>query len=89
VFDEGQDTWDFMTDRKGRVADNVAFRIDYDEWCRRQSARDQAIITDLSMGETTGTVAKKHGVSDGLISQYRRRYADSWRAYIADKREMA
>jgi transposase-like protein len=78
-----------MTDRKGRVADNVAFRLDYEEWCQRQSTRDQAIIADLSMGETTGEVAKKYGVSPALISQFRRKYADSWKVYITDKREMA
>jgi len=53
-----------------------------------RSLRDQAIILDLARNETTGDVAKKYGVSDGLISQYRKRYEASWNEYIADKREL-
>ena len=42
---------------------------------------------DLAMSETTGDVAKKYKVSAGLISQYRKRYAESWNDFIADKRK--
>jgi len=88
-FGDKQDTWDFMTDRKGRVLDAVQFKIDHADWLQRQTSRDQQIIHDLMMGETTGNVARRYGVSDGLISQYRKRYADSWKTFITDKRELA
>ena len=89
-FDDNADTWKFMHDQQVNVTDSVQFKIDfYDDWLQRQTSRDQQIIYDLMVGETTGNVAKKYGVSDGLISQYRRRYANSWRTFITDKRELA
>jgi len=83
-FDEEQDTWDFMTDRKGRVLDAVQFKIDYDAWHTSLPPRDQKIVTDLSYGYTTGDVATKYGVSAGLISQYRKRYHKDWNDFIGD-----
>jgi DNA-directed RNA polymerase specialized sigma24 family protein len=68
------------------VAEAVQWKIDYEAWLQRLSPRDQKIALDLSYGYTTGEVAAKYGVSDGLISQYRKRYADSWNDFIADKR---
>ena len=86
--EEGDNRY-FMTDQKTNVADYVQFRLDFEDWLQRQTERDQAIIRDLAMSETTGDVAKKYKVSAGLISQYRKRYADSWNAFITDKRESA
>jgi len=68
------------------VAEAVQWKIDYEAWLQRLSPRDQKIALDLSYGYTTSEVAAKYGVSDGLISQYRKRYADSWNDFIADKR---
>jgi hypothetical protein len=84
-----QDTWDFMGDRRTSVADSVEFKIDFEAWLHRQTPRDRKIILALMVGETTGNVAKRYGVSAGLISQYRKRYGNSWNAYIVDKRQMA
>jgi hypothetical protein len=61
----------------------------FEGWLQGQSERDREIILDLAMGETTGAVACKYGVSDGLISQYRKRYRSSWNEYISDKKEAA
>jgi hypothetical protein len=68
----------------------VQFKMDFFEgWLQEQSERDRSIILDLATGETTGAVARKYGVSDGLISQYRKRYRASWSEYLADKKEAA
>jgi len=87
-FDD-TDSWYFMVDQRVNVADHVQFRVDYETWLSQQTARDQDIIKDLAAGETTGDVATKYGVSAGLISQYRKRYANSWTRFITDKRELA
>ena len=72
------------------VARTVQFKMDFFEgWLQEQSDRDRAIILDLATGETTGDVARKYGVSDGLISQYRKRYRASWNEYISDEKEAA
>ena len=96
IFDESEregkklDERDFMEDwRQGNVAEIVQWKIDYETWLSGLSPRDQKIANDLSYGYTTGEVARKYGVSDGLISQYRKRYAQSWNDFIADKREPA
>jgi len=71
-----------MEDRKVNVADAVQFKMDYQDWYYRQSPRDQQIITDLSMSETTGDVAKKFGVSPASISIKRKDFANSWKMFI-------
>ena len=71
-----------MEDRKVNVADAVQFKMDYQDWYYRQSPRDQQIITDLSMSETTGDVAKKFGVSPASISIKRKDFANSWKTFI-------
>ena len=74
------------TDARYPVDRTVQFKMDFFEgWVQEQSERDREIILDLAMGETTGDVARKYGVTDGLISQYRKRYRASWNEYIADK----
>jgi RNA polymerase sigma factor (sigma-70 family) len=90
VFEGNLDERDFMEDqRQPHVATAVHWKIDYETWLQRLTPRDQSIALDLSYGLTTGEVAKKYGVSDGLISQYRKRYADSWDTFIADKYKKA
>ena len=83
------DTMPFMKMRQASVFDQVQFKIDFEDWLALQTPRDCSIALDLSYGYTTSEVAKKHGVSDGLISQYRRRFEKSWDDFIADKHEPA
>jgi len=68
VFDDeqinkGLDTREFMADRRVNVADQVQFKVDFTDWHYHQSPRDQQIIDDLAMSETTNAVSKKYGVS--------------------------
>ena len=77
----------FLFDERTNVAKSVAFKLDFQDWYRQQSARDQEIIRDLAMGEMPSDVAKKFGVSPSRITQYRRKYAASWYTFISDKRE--
>ena len=89
-FDGDPGSWDFgHYNRNHDPAEAVHWKIDYETWLSQQTPRDQAIAHDLSYGYTTGEVARKYGVSDGLISQYRKRYAESWENFIADKDKRA
>ena len=82
----GSDEMDFMEDRRQQdVADATQMSMDYEAWLTLQSPRDQDIIRALSYGHSTSEVAKMHGLSATLISQYRKRYAESWNTYISDK----
>ena len=66
----------------------VALRIDFFQtWLARQTPRDQQIIKDMAYGETTNDLARKYGVSAACISQYRRKYANSWYEFINPKED--
>jgi len=71
-----------MQDARCPITLTADLKMDYETWYHRQSPRDQEIIHDLSLGYTTNDVARKYGVSAGLISQYRKRYAKSWKSFI-------
>ena len=75
-------------DARYPVHRTAQLRIDFFQtWLKQQSHRDQQIIRDLAMGETTNDVAKKYGFSAGRISQLRRSYAESWYAFINPVKE--
>ena len=74
---EDTDTRHFLPDRQANVSHTVQVRMDFTDWYERQSVKDQWIITDLAKGESTNFVAKKYGVSAGLISIKRKNFANS------------
>ena len=77
------------TDARYPVHKTVQIRIDFFQtWYRNQSPKDQEIIYDLAMGETTTDLAKKHKVTLGAVSQWRRKYAKSWNDFINPQDEI-
>jgi len=78
------DELEFMADPKANVAKTAQLRVDYGAWVSKQEPRDRQIIRDLSYGYTTREVARKYSVSDGLISQYRKRYREDWNDFVGD-----
>ena len=74
-------------DTRTPVPDQVAFRIDFQDWLQTLSARDRRIVEELGTGETTGDVAKKHRVSSARISQLRRELKQAWEAFVRDPAE--
>jgi DNA-binding NarL/FixJ family response regulator len=60
--------------RKASLPDLVAFRIDFAAWLRSHPSRDRRINLMLATGESTRAVAKRFDISEGRISQLRRRY---------------
>ena len=76
------DTWYFVRKKQPDVLHTVQVKLDFQDWYHRHSPRDQQIITDLAMGETTNAVAKKFGVTAGAISIKRRTFEKSWSAFI-------
>jgi RNA polymerase sigma factor (sigma-70 family) len=67
-----------VEDRRARIPDQVAMRIDFPSWMKTLTRRDRAIAKDLALGNSTREVARKYGVSPGRISQMRRELHDSW-----------
>ncbi|HEV3302115.1 MAG TPA: hypothetical protein VG055_20850 [Planctomycetaceae bacterium] len=73
---------------KGRYSpgDAATFRLDFEAWLARLSARDRAIVNVLAEGESTSGAAKRFGVSDGRISQIRKELKHDWDLFQSDGR---
>jgi hypothetical protein len=82
-FDGEQGHWEeaVVEDSRTAVAEQAWFRIDFPEWLSRLSSRDRRIAEALSVGHTTGDVARRSGVSAGRVAQLRRELHDSWRRF--------
>ena len=65
--------------------ETVCFKLDFAAWLARRTERDRAIALDLMVGERTRAVAAKYGVSAARISQKRRAFCQSWRAFCGER----
>ena len=67
-------------DLNGLISDNtpvpeqVIFRVDVKRFFSTLKPHQQSLAYDLAIGNTTTEVARKHGVTPGAVSQYRRRF---------------
>lgn len=71
-----------VEDHRTPVFDQVQFRIDFSEWLARLRPRDRKIALSLSVGNSTGDVARQYGVSAGRVSQLRRELYASWHSFL-------
>jgi hypothetical protein len=62
----------------------AAFRLDFAAWLRTQADRHRRIILELMIGERTADVSRRHGTTEGRISQLRRQYREDWHAFIGE-----
>jgi hypothetical protein len=68
----------------------VQFRLDFVQgWLASQKPKDKEIIHLLAVGERPSDVARKVGLSPARINPNQKKYAKSWREYIADKKDVA
>jgi hypothetical protein len=63
------------------VADQAAFRIDFPVWLLTCTGRDRRIIGDMLRETRTLDLARKYRLSEGRISQLRRKYCEEWRQF--------
>jgi hypothetical protein len=59
----------------------AVFKIDFANWLAARSHQDRQMIQELSMGERTGDLARKYGITPGRVSQKRRRFREDWERY--------
>jgi hypothetical protein len=67
--------------RNMSIPDLAAFRIDFGQWLRSLSRRDRKIIRAMVSGEGTNAVAGRFGISQGRVSQLRRKFQREWQAF--------
>jgi hypothetical protein len=67
----------------------ASFAIDFGDWFQTLSDRDRAVAEDLAVGERTGDVARKYGISAGRVSQLRKQFKRSWQQFTDQSTETA
>ena len=85
-FDSDEGCWIeiLVEDRSSGPAETAAARIDVGDWMETLTRRDREIAEALGVGERTGDVAWRFGLSQGRISQKRREFKDSWEDFHGD-----
>ena len=86
VDDVAADTWRQVAveDRKTAIPDLAAFRIDFARWLGTLADRDRRIVGAFVSGAGTSDVAERFGCTPARVSQLRRKYEQSWRAFQGD-----
>ena len=81
--DHGESGWKqlVIANRNDSIPDTAAFRIDFERWLRTLTRRDRRMIAAFIRGDRTLDVADRFGVTEGRVSQLRRRYEQDWRAF--------
>jgi len=74
-----------VEDRKAGPADTAAARLDLTAWLRTLPKRNRKIATALSVGESTGAVARQFGLTAGRISQLREWLREHWNTFQGDQ----
>jgi hypothetical protein len=70
---------------KSPVPEQVHFRLDWPCWLSTRSDRDRRIVADLMLGERTGDVAARHGLTAGRVSQLRAQFRDDWMRFLGEE----
>lgn len=79
-YDKRRNRWReiLVEDRRVGPADTAASRIDFADWLASLSRRMRCIAENLSVGETTNTVARRFRLTAGRVSQMRRELRRGW-----------
>ena len=70
-----------VEDRRAGPAETAAARLDLTAWLRTLTKRNRQIAKALSLGETTGAVARQFGLSAGRVSQLRVWLREHWEQF--------
>jgi len=82
-FDHERGEWceALIEDRSAGPAEIAASRIDVGDWFKSLSRGKRKIAQALARGETTSSVARMFGLTDGRISQLRQELKRSWELF--------
>jgi hypothetical protein len=78
----GLDLDSFVHERDS-VPDIVSFRLDTPAWLDSLSDVDHERVMALATGDKSKDIAREFGLSEASISQWRRKYHDSYVAFMA------
>ncbi len=75
---------DGLIGRNTPVPEQVSFRVDVPAFFGTLNERQRNMAYDLAVGETTGEVAQKHGITSGAVSQFRSRFKKWFDDFFAE-----
>jgi hypothetical protein len=78
------DTLNFLIGQTTAIPDAVVFRLDIPAFLATLTERQRTMALDLGSGMTTNEVARKHGVTQGAVSQSRNRFKKLLDQFYAD-----
>ena len=67
--------------KKFGPAETAPLCLDFSDWFTRQSPRHRRMMNCLAKGDRADEVARRFKVSQGRVSQLRRRWAGNWREF--------
>jgi len=76
---------DGLIGRSTPVPEQVSFRMDVPAFLSTLTTRQRIMAHELAVGMTTSEVAKRHGVTPGAVSQFRKRFKDYYDAFFAEE----
>jgi hypothetical protein len=79
IFDEA-----LRDNTQTEVPDQAHFRCEMPRWLTSLGERNSRIALDLMIGERTGTVAHRHGLSPARVAQLRREFRDGWQQFSGE-----
>jgi hypothetical protein len=74
-----------VDNRQTPPADQAAFRIDFAEFVRSLSVRDQRLAEFLSVGHSNKAAAERFHLSPGRITQLRQGWCENWYTRIGEE----
>lgn len=90
-WDSAEGTWREVVVESKRVspADRAVYNLDFAARLKSWPRRHRRIINALASGERTMAVAKKFGISEGRVSQWRKTFPDSWERFQSGNADAA
>jgi len=79
VFDEA-----LRDNTQTEVPDQAHFRCEMPRWLTSLGERKRRIALDLMIGERTGAVAHRHGLSAARVAQLRREFREGWHQFSGE-----
>ena len=58
--------------------DAAAFRVDFPRWLGSLGDRNRRLASELMVGERTSVAARRFGITEVCVSQFRREFCQDW-----------
>ena len=71
-----------LADASDSVPDVAALRIDFAAFLETLTLRNRLMVLDMIAGDRNGELAVKYAMTEGAVSQWRRKFVAQWRTFV-------